>query len=189
MLPVVYGSFLRKAENNQARYELKKPLLSSLSTFFFMFGLSGLLVSGGFYAYETYVDIPVKSYDSVMLKRYQELNNTVTRSAAQFRQARDNGLDVVKVLDAFVSARKDNTVVFKDVDISSNRYVLNGQVKSLQDGDKFVKALDFGTNKSVSLGKVTSKDNYYEFNVVVSNKVAAKPGKSVPKTPADGGGK
>lgn len=178
MLPVVYGSFLRKAENNQARYELKKPLLSSLSSFFLMFGLSGVLVCGGFYGYETYVNVPVKSYDTAMFQRYQAINNQITQGASQFRQARDNGLDVVKVLDTFVRARTDNNVVFRDIDITSKGYILNGQVKTLQDGDKFVKSLDFGANKSVALGKVTSKDKYYEFNVVVSDKVVGKGAKA-----------
>lgn len=177
-LPVVYGNFLRKKSVDKARYEINKPLISGWTNAFLMFAVSGFVVTGLFLGYEIYFGAPINVYDETQHKEAQAAYNNVVKSAALVRDVKKSSVDVNGILNSFCRGKLEN-VAFTEITLNPKKYTLRGQVKDMLVGDRFVKNLDFGKDKTVSIGKVDTKDGYIDFTINVVDKLVSKHGKTI----------
>ena len=175
MLPIVYGSFLRKSSIAKFKYEKIKPSLLILGNCLVAFGLTATLVSSGFLAFEKFFNQPVQDYDPTILKEYQELNNELIQQTALIREARPEGINVNKVISSFINL-KPEAVFILSLNISPNRYTARCHTKDLKNAENYVNALDFGKTKAVTLGGIQQAKDGFEFNIDVTNKAPLKKG-------------
>lgn len=175
MLPVVYGSFLRKNSITKFKYEKMKPSLLNLGNCLVAFAVTATLVSCGFLAFEKIVNEPVQEYDSTLFKECQELNNELIRQTALIREARPEGIDVNKIITTFI-ASKPEAISFVSLNISPTRYTIRCQAKDLNAAEAYTNSLDFGANKTVVLGGIQQVKGNFEFNIDVTSKAAPKKG-------------
>lgn len=177
MLPIVYGSFLRKSDVKRYKLEMLKPRLMLLGSCFIAFSLAAALVEGAFWGYEAYFNKPVKTHEEDVYKEYQKLNTELLKLAAREKAARPNGMDVNKVLQSFATAKRED-LVLTSLEITPKRYFANCQSKQLEAVNSYVNSLNFGVGKTIALGNIAQKKDFVEFSVEVTDtKPEQQPGK------------
>lgn len=182
MLPIVYGSFLKRSEVSRGKYELAKPKLSVYVNCFLAFSLASLLTVGGAYAFETIVHAPTRGYEESTFTQYQAVNNRLMRMNNELRQLKPTS--AVNELGSFIETKnKHRNVTIQKIDYRAGMFNVIGQVDDLKAGDAFAAELNTANKKTVSFNKVTRQADYIEFSMTVADKAAAP----VKKAPAKGG--
>lgn len=168
-LEIVYGNFLGKRLVEKANYERNKNLFSDWSSAFLAFGLCSLLTAGCFYGYELEFGTPIMDYNAEQYAQAQETYKNLVKSVSMIKDVKSSGVDVNRVISCFSEGKNDN-IRFTSISVNPKKYSLQAHAKDLASGDRFMKSLDFGKTKSVSLGKLDAKDGYIDFNISVAEK-------------------
>ena len=169
MLPVNYGNFLRKSDVKKSSYEIMKPHISKCVNCFVAFSLGTFLVAAGFFVSERFIKSPLVVHDEGLYKEYQSLNSRISKNAALLRESRPEGINAIDALEKIASAKADG-IFLSSVEIRPEKYSIKGQCKELAKSDEFLNNLDFGKDKTVTMGNIMQKDGYAEFVVDIKEK-------------------
>ena len=169
MLPVNYGNFLRKSDVKKSSYEIMKPHISKYVNCFAAFALGTFLVAAGFFINERFIKSPLVVHDEGLYKEYQSLNSRISKNAALLRESRPAGINAIDALEKIASAKADG-VFLSSVEIRPEKSSIKGQCKELSSSDVFLNNLDFGKDKTVTMGNIMQKEGYAEFVVEVKEK-------------------
>lgn len=171
-LQVKYGSFLRKSELGEAKYEYSKPLIRkrAICCFAFAAGFALTLVGANMYAK---MMAPVKPYDTAYFTKAQLLSTDVSKGLAKIREARPNEIDVCKVVQEFTN--KPNDVELETISIVPNRYVIKGMTRNVNSPNEYLNMLDFGKKHKAISDISTNIDGNTQFTItVVADKKGGK---------------
>lgn len=169
MLPIAYGNFLRNNEQGRGRYEMLKPKLNAYASFFFAFGLCGMLTVGMFYSIEKFLNITDTQQIETKFQQYQALNTKIKKTVSEEKQLKNtNVIDDIATLVGLGTNYPE--VVLTAIDIRQGKFTVSGQVTSLKKGDALAAELASKGNKQISFSKVVEKPDYIEFTMNINSK-------------------
>lgn len=168
-LPVNYGNFLLKKESDNARFRYNKPLISLAVSAVMVFAVTGALLSGLALAY-THMTTPKQNYDINYFNKAQKLSTDVSKSLAQFKDARPDGINAVKTVQVF-NAAKPEGIDIENIKIDSKKYIVTGATDDMNLANDYLEKLDFGREREAVISNIITKEDKSNFTITVSEKV------------------
>ena len=166
-LQVRYGTFLRKQELSNAKYEYMKPYFRKYAfcALGFAAGILTVMVAANMYAKMLK---PVQTYDMDYYNKAQALSVEVNKGLAKLREVRPNGIDVCEAVQQFSSKPKD--VELESILIDTHRYVVKGKSRNVNSPNEYVSMLDF-KDKVVAVSDIRNSEDGTEFTITVTPNV------------------
>lgn len=166
-LQVRYGTFLRKQELSNAKYEYMKPYFRKYAfcALGFAAGILTVMVAATMYAKMLK---PVQTYDTAYYNKAQALSVEINKGLAKLREARPNGIDVCEAVQQF--SFKPSEVELDSISIVPNKYIVKGISRNINSPNEYLSMLDF-KDKVAAISDIHNVDNGTEFTITVTPNV------------------
>lgn len=166
-LQVRYGTFLRKQELSNAKYEYMKPYFRKYAfcALGFAAGILTIMVAATMYAKMLK---PVQTYDTAYYNKAQALSVEVNKGLAKLREARPNGIDVCEAVQQFSS--KPSEVELNSIYIDTEKYIVKGISHDVNSPNDYTSMLDF-KDKVVVVTDIRNVEDGTEFTITVTPNV------------------
>ena len=163
-LQVRYGTFLRKQELSNAKYEYMKPYFRKYAFCALGFAVGVLMVMVAATMYAKMLK-PVQTYDTAYYNKAQALSTEVNKGLAKLREARPMGIDVCEAIQEFVI--KPREVELNSISIEPNRYIVKGKSFDVNSPNEYLSMLDF-KDKIVAISDIRNVEDSTEFTITVT---------------------
>ena len=166
-LQVRYGTFLRKQELSNAKYEYMKPYFRKYAFCALGFAAGVLMVM---VVANMYVNMlkPVQPYDTAYYNKAQALSTELNKGLAKLRESRPMGIDVCDAVQQF--ATKPTDIDLTSITIEPNKYVVKGISRNVNSPNDYLSMLNF-KDKLASVTGIENIEEGTEFTITVTPNV------------------
>ena len=166
-LQVKYGTFLRKQELSNARYEYEKPAFRRYAICGLAFAVGMAVMFGVANMYATMLK-PVQPYDAGYFQKAQALSAEVSKGLAKLKEARPNDINVCSIIQEFTNKPKEVDLV--TISITPDKYVVKGTTNNVNAPNEYLNMLNF-PRKHKAISDIRTSDLVTEFTITVTPEV------------------